>query len=85
MAYHVFLFSEKAENKNRKKLKRIGKSYIFKVESKYFVSGRSRPLRVQCTNLIMRTSGSVINRMKNNKGKSTYLVLCLFWAFYSRR
>ena len=31
---HVFMFSEKAENENRKKLKRIGKSYIFKVESK---------------------------------------------------
>ena len=45
---HVFLFSQKAENENRKKLKRIGKSYIFKVESKYFVSDRSRPLRVQC-------------------------------------
>ena len=43
------MFSEKAENENRKKLKRIGKSYIFKVESKYFVSGESRPLRVQCT------------------------------------
>ena len=46
---HVFMFSEKAKNKNRKKLKRIGKSYIFKVESKYFVSRGSRPLGVQCT------------------------------------
>ena len=45
---HVFMFSEKAKNENRKKLKRIGKSYIFKVESKYFVSRGSRPLRVQC-------------------------------------
>lgn len=34
---HVFMFSEKAENENRMKLKRIGKSYIFQVESKYVV------------------------------------------------
>ena len=47
-SHHGFLISENAEKENRKKLKRIGKSCIFKVVSKYFVTGRSRPLRVQC-------------------------------------
>ena len=32
------LFSEKAENENRKKLKHVGKSYIFEVASKYFAT-----------------------------------------------
>jgi len=36
-------------------------------------------------NLIMRTFNSVINRIKLASGKSTYPVLCLLWAFYSRR
>ena len=39
----LYFCFQKAENKNRKKLKHLGKSNIFKIASKYFVLGWSRP------------------------------------------
>ena len=72
-----------------KKWKHMNKRNIFCmfIESKIFRVGRADRvgdvLKVQ--NLIMRTFDSDINRNKIYKGKSTYLVLCLLWAFYSTR